>query len=85
MKKIYENKQFIVLQKPKTNSFILYNKHKEFSCGHTHINNYNTVRWIMRLYTQRTIPYNMKSKYLLVSLLRISNDKDYSNQIEQLL
>ena len=85
MKKIYENKDFIILWKNKTSSYILNNKHKDFDNGHTHVNNYNTVRWIMRMYTKKKIPKDLHSKYLLKSFIRISNDKDFSYEVEKIL
>ena len=87
MQKVFENKEFIILKGHTGHnySYILYNKKKDFSKGHTHISDYNTTRWILRLYQQRKIPYKLKSTYLLNSLLRISDDATYSKQICDLL
>ena len=84
MKKIYEDKNFIILKKYNREAYILHNKKKPFKTGHTHINNYNTVRWLIKLYTKRIVPYNLKSKYLLDSLIRISNDTKYTEQLKTL-
>lgn len=88
MLKIYENKQFIILGddgKRSKPAYVLYNKHKEFENGHTHLNNYRTALWIMKLYMQRKLPHDLKSAYLLQSLVRISNDKKYTEKVQQLI
>jgi len=76
--KIFENKDFIILQKGTRSSYILYNKHKSFNEGHTHISNYGVVRWLMKLYSKRIVPQKMKSMYLIESLIRISDDEQYT-------
>ena len=78
MRKIFENKDFIILQKGTRSSYILYNKHKSFNEGHTHISNYGGVRWLMKLYSKRIVPQKMKSMYLIESLIRISDDEQYT-------
>lgn len=78
MRKIFENKDFIILQKGTRSSYILYNKHKSFNEGHTHISNYGVVRWLMKLYSKRIVPQKMKSMYLIESLIRISDDEQYT-------
>ena len=87
MSKVYENKDFIILggSDKRSSAYILYNKNKEFSVGHTHLNNYNTALWIMKLYTKKRIPLDLKSVYLLQSLMRISNDEKYSSKIQKLI
>ena len=55
---------------------------KEFSQGHTHINNFNTAKFIMDLALHKTLPKRRISNYLLDSLIRISIDIDYINKIE---
>ncbi len=57
---------------------------KEFSQGHTHINNFNTAKFIMDLALHKTLPKRRISNYLLDSLIRISIDIDYINKIESL-
>lgn len=85
MQEVYENKEFIILRGNSSHgySYVLYNKEKPFKIGHTHINNYNTTRWIMKIYQQRKLPDKIKSLYLLKSLLRISNDEKYSVKVQQ--
>lgn len=87
MLKVYENKDFIILGEggKQKDSFVLYNKHKVFKDGHTHIRNYGTAKWVMELYQQRKIPYKLKSLYLLQSLVRISADEEYSSKVQNLI
>ena len=87
MNKVFENKHFIILGENSKSrpAYILYNKNKEFSAGHTHLNNYNTAVWIMKLYLSRKLPHDLKSLYLLQSLVRISDDDIYTKKVEQLI
>jgi hypothetical protein len=65
------------------NSFIIHNSHKEFSVGHTHINNYKTAKWIIDLAIHKSIP-NHKLDYFLESLIRISDDKEYIARLKDI-
>lgn len=87
MVKVYENKDFIILGSARKgdDAYVLYNKRKEFAHGHTHIRNYGTAKWIMEQYLRRKIPYQLKSEYLLQSLIRISDDEGYTSKIQTLL
>ena len=87
MPKVYENKDFMILgsdnkRKP---AYILYNKHKEFSEGHTHLNNYRTAIWLMKVYLNKKVPLDLKSVYLLQSLIRISDDEEYTKRIQNII
>lgn len=88
MPKLYENREFIIFgdeSKRNRPAYILYNKNKEFANGHTHLNNYHTAKWLMELYSNRKLPMDLKSEYLLTSLIRISNDEKYTTKVESLL
>ena len=63
---IYSKKHFN-LYKVGRNSFIIHNINKEFKYGHTHINNYNTAKWIINLAFHKTMP-KRANKYILNSL-----------------
>lgn len=78
MHKIYEHGKFIVLEGH--NQYIVVNKSKKFESGHTHINNYNTARWLIRLSEGLIVPKNI-SIYLVESLIRINNNPDYLRQL----
>lgn len=80
---IYEKKEFYIIQM-NHHEFIVINRNKEFKCGHTHINNYNTAKYIVNLAVHESIPHHL-SLYLLTSLVRISENKEYKDKIQALL
>ena len=81
MNKIYEKGQFIILEGD--SQYILMNKHKEFSEGHTHLKNYKTALWLIKLAEHRSIPHHI-SLYLLESLIRVSEDEVYVRHLREL-
>lgn len=64
--------------------YIIHNTKGEFSQHHTHINNYNTAKYLINLSLHNTIPYHL-SNYLLESLIRISLDKEYKKKLKEIL
>lgn len=62
--------------------YIVHNTKKEFSEGHTHINNYKTAKYIAYLAANKKLPkgYHL-SKYLTESIVRISDDNQYIYKI----
>lgn len=83
MNTIYRNKSYNIYRAGK-NQYIVHNTHKPFKEGHTHINNYNTAKMIIKLSITKTIPVHL-SKYLLESLVRISTDPNYIAAIKLLI
>ena len=80
---IYRKKQYRIYSSHK-GAYIVHNSDLEFSEHHTHINNYNTAKFIIDLCIHKTIPHHL-SDYLLVSILRLSNDRKYKMMIERKL
>lgn len=66
------------------NSFIVYNIRKPFKSGHTHIAKFSTAKYVTKLAYSRIVPKHL-SRYLLISLIRISDSKEYRDKIRQLL
>ena len=64
------------------NEYIIHNSKKEFSEGHTHVNNYKTAKWLIDLAIHKSIP-NRKKRYFLESLIRISTDNTYRNSLKR--
>lgn len=65
--------------------YIVHNTHKEFAKGHTHINNYKTARFVAYLVIYKKIPKkNHLSNYLIESVVRLSTDKKYIDNITKL-
>jgi len=81
MNKIYERGRFYILDGG--NHFILVNKTKHFKDGHTHLTNYNTAVWLIKLSEHHSIPHRI-SPYLLESLIRVNSDEMYLKQLRAL-
>ena len=57
---------------------------KDFSIGHTHINNFNTAKFLVDLALHKSLPKKKITNYLLDSLIRISTDSSYICKIEMM-
>lgn len=67
------------------NDFIVHNTHKDFAEGHTHINNFDTAKYIAYLALYKRMPKdNHLSIYLIESVIRISDDEVYTNKMKSL-
>ena len=63
-------------------SYIVHNTRKEFSEGHTHINNFNTAKYITYLALYKRLPKKGHlSLYLIESVIRISDDSHFINKM----
>ena len=81
MNKVYERKQFIILDG--ISHYIVINKNKQFKVGHTHVTNYKTALWLIKLSEHKSIPHDI-SLYLLESLIRINSDEEYLRKLKEL-
>lgn len=81
---IYSNKGYNIYRL-KPGAFIVHNTRKPFESGHTHINNYNTAKYVIDMSCNKLIPKKHLSRYLIQSIIRISDDKDYIDKIQKLL
>lgn len=64
-------------------AYVIHNTRKPFKYGHTHINNYHTAMYIAKLVAFKKIPKNNHlSNYLFESIIRLSDDNNYTNQIK---
>lgn len=84
MNLIYKRKSYNIYRAGK-NQYIVHNTEKPFSNGHTHINNYYAAKKVLQLALTKTLPTCDMSKYLLESIIRISIDTVYINQIKMML
>lgn len=82
MVRIYKFKYYNIYSNH-NNGFIVHNTMKDFQNGHTHLNNYNTAKYLIRLSYYHRIPDHL-SEYIIDSLIRISNNKDYIDQLYQI-
>ena len=65
------------------NGYIIHNTHKPFESGHTHLNNFDTAKYIIKLAYYHSVPKHL-SIYLIDSLIRISSDEGYIKQLNEL-
>jgi hypothetical protein len=66
------------------NAYIVHNIRKEFSEGHTHLNHFNTAKFVIDLSIHKSLPSH-RNRYILVSLFRLAEDPKYKNKIKELL
>ena len=67
------------------NRFIVHNTKKEFKQGHTHVNSYKTAEYLALLAVHKSIPKKHRlPNYLRDSLIRISEDEEYIEEIKLL-
>lgn len=78
MNQIYKKKSFVIFRCG--DGYIIHNTKKPFEIGHTHIKNVDTAKYLVYLSAKKKLPKRF-SDYLLVSLLRLTNDDTYAYQI----
>lgn len=84
MVQIYKRKNYCIYSSHKqSHAYIVHNKNKEFSNGHTHISNYNTAKFIINMAINKTIPKTKVNDYILLSIIRVSEDKEYIKKLEE--
>ena len=76
--KVYERKEYIVLKV--NNGYIVYNTHKEFSEGHTHLKSFSMAKTLIDNCIKKKRP-KTNSLYLLTSHIRVTNDPKYSSML----
>lgn len=63
------------------NGYVVHNSSKPFEIGHTHIENFDTAKYLVYLSDRRIVPDKLQ-RYLMISLIRLSNSVDYTNKLE---
>lgn len=79
---VYSCNGYIIIRVSK--GYIVLNKRKRFSEGHTHLRSFNTAKYIIHLACHSRMPNDLPI-YLLISLLRISDDDIYRKKLEALI
>ncbi len=79
---VYKKKNFKIFAADK--GYIIHNTKKPFQDGHTHINNYNTAKYLVDLSIHESMPHHLYI-YFLVSLRRLSNSNSYSQKLDNLI
>ena len=83
---VYRRKQFIILEvkDSKRKGYIIHNTNKPFSEGHTHLKSLDMAKVIINNVITGKVP-KTKNEYLLISHIRIAEEKRYINSIEKLI
>lgn len=84
MHKVQEDKEYIILACNNKQGYIVYNRHKIWEEGHTHIRTLKQAKDLIVCAKHHKIPRNV-NKYFLVSLSRISNDNEFTELINYAL
>ena len=79
---IYRNRNFKIYKT--LNEYIVHNSNKDFEQGHTHIQNFDTAKYLIHLSIHRIVPKRL-SKYLIVSLIRLSDSREYTEKLKEKL
>lgn len=64
--------------------YIAVNQDKVFKHGHTHIQSFKQAEYLVNMSLHKRIP-NHLSEYMLTSLVRLSNDPQYTEKINALI
>lgn len=64
--------------------FIVHNVDLPFDKHHTHINKFTTAKYLINISLHKTVPKRL-SDYLLISLIRLSDDSDYIDRLYMML
>lgn len=78
----YHKSNFIIFDAE--GGVVVYNTHKEFSKGHTHLKSFKAGKDAINFVLKRKIP-SKASNYYLISLMRISEDPQYISKIKTLM
>lgn len=81
-KKIYQRKEYVIYSVQ--NGFIIHNTRRKFENAHTHLKGFIMAKTLIDCAIKKKLP-KTRNHYLLRSLIRISVDKKYINQIEELI
>jgi hypothetical protein len=86
MNQIFKKGEYIItpFYKGKRREFMIVNTEKEFRNGHTHLKSFKMAKYLIYLARSKKINSGLPP-YLLTSLMRISNDKEYINKIEDII
>ena len=79
---IYKRNEYIIFKSGK--GYIVQNTNKDFSTGHSHMNNFNACKNVINYCIHRKIP-KRTSNYYLETLRRVSNDNSYRDKLEVLI
>ena len=79
---IFRKGDFVILAVG--HEYIVVNREKIFKEGHTHLQSFKQAEYIVNMATHKRVPRHL-SKYLLTSLIRVTDDDGYKSKIQELL
>lgn len=79
---VYSKEQYVIF--PVSNGFIVHNTNYPFEDKHTHMKHIGASKTIIDLALKRKVPKSTNF-YFLESLIRISEDEKYIEEIESLI
>lgn len=79
---VYEKENYCILMIK--GRYIVYNTLKPFKDGHTHLRSYRMAKGIIDYCIEKRIP-NVTNNYLLVSAIRVTEDKEYRDRVKAVL
>ena len=78
IKTVYQRGAFAIQEV--SDGYIVWNMEKDFQDGHTHITDLDTAKRLISLSVHKEVPRRL-SRYLRLSLIRLSSDSDYTARI----
>lgn len=81
---VYERSNYVVYRGNKNKEgFIVYNKNKPFNKGHTHLKSLKRCKEVIDNMINKNFPLSW-SNFFIVSMLRLSDDKEFSKKLKEL-
>ena len=81
-RKIFQRKEYSIYRCDY--GYVIHNTNKKFENGHTHVNNFYKAKILVIMAIKREIDSKL-TKHDIESLMRITNDNRYRNQLRDLL
>ncbi|MEG1353691.1 MAG: hypothetical protein RR255_00210 [Bacilli bacterium] len=81
MNQVYQNGNFKIYHSK--NGYIVHNSEMK-NFAHSHIKNFSACKMLISLSLMKKVPNNL-NEYFLISLLKINDNKEYSQKIKELL
>lgn len=83
MNTIYSKRHFNIYA-VNNSEFIVHNTKLPFDKHHTHINKFSTAKYLINISLYKSLPKRL-SNYLIISLIRLTDDEEYIEKLYALL
>lgn len=81
---VYQKKHFVVYQLS-SHSFLVHNTRKDIGTGSTSIRKLKIAKDVLNWALYQSVPERELSPYILRGLIRISDSKEYSKQLSEII